>query len=266
MENLSTIYIIQDGKDRGTNIYKIGKTDKQFKDRFSSYSNNSIVYETYEVDSSICNKIEMYIIRHFKNKYTLEKGREWFSGNVEEMKKDISNIIHLQTKYHEEKTEYKCNEYKCNFCNTEFNSISSLNYHKKTSKYCLKIQEKDTINEYYQYKCDGCNKSFLSQRYLNKHLVSCAEKYEKELDSYKDKFLELEQKYNKEVDSYKEQLLNKVKENDREIHNKDMEIYSLKLKVILLEKEVMDKEKQKNDIKVILDKSLDTISNITCSK
>jgi hypothetical protein len=34
----------------------------------------------------------------------------------------------------------------------------------------------------------------------------------------------------------------------------------------LLEKEVMDKEKQKNDIKVILDKSLDTISNIACSK
>lgn len=199
MENISTIYIIQDGKDRGTNIYKIGKTDKPFKGRFSAYSDKSIVYETYDVDSSICNKIEMYIIRYFKSKYKLEKGREWFSGNVEEMKKDISTIIELHG-------------------------------------------------------------------YVNKHLVSCAEKYEKELDSYKDKFLELEQKYNKELDSYKEQFLNKVKENEREIHTKDMEIYSLKLKVILLEKEVAEKEKQKNDIKVILDKSLDAISNISCSK
>ena len=30
---------------------------------------------------------------------------------------------------------------KCNFCNNTFSSVSQLNYHKKTAKYCLKIQE-----------------------------------------------------------------------------------------------------------------------------
>ena len=33
----------------------------------------------------------------------------------------------------------------CEFCKKEFKSISSLNYHKINTKYCLKIQEKERI-------------------------------------------------------------------------------------------------------------------------
>jgi hypothetical protein len=36
----------------------------------------------------------------------------------------------------------------CEYCNKEFKNTSTLNYHKKNAKYCLKIQNKiETPNE-----------------------------------------------------------------------------------------------------------------------
>ena len=59
----------------------------------------------------------------------------------------------------------------CNFCNKIFANVSSLNYHKDTAKYCLKIQGKEETEK--TSKCHICNRSFTSKNNLNIHLESC---------------------------------------------------------------------------------------------
>lgn len=59
--------------------------------------------------------------------------------------------------------------YQCEFCNKEFKSNSSLNYHKKTTKYCLKIQNKFNT----ELECKFCFKNFTSKQSLDYHLNIC---------------------------------------------------------------------------------------------
>jgi len=57
----------------------------------------------------------------------------------------------------------------CNFCKKEFGTRSSLNYHIKTAKYCLKIQ--GNLNDNNEY-CNICNKIF-SKKYFTTHFKNC---------------------------------------------------------------------------------------------
>lgn len=47
---------------------------------------------------------------------------------------------------------------KCDFCNNTFETKQTLKQHKKTAKFCLKIQNKD--GEFSDNTCDYCDKSF----------------------------------------------------------------------------------------------------------
>lgn len=98
MNSTSHIYLIQDGADIGTNIFKIGKTKQGIDDviklkRMKGYSNGTIQHNTWYVSNTMVDDIENKIKKYFKNKYTLIRGYEWFEGNVKEMKKDIDYII-----------------------------------------------------------------------------------------------------------------------------------------------------------------------------
>ena len=56
----------------------------------------------------------------------------------------------------------------CNFCNKKFSTLSSLNNHKATAKYCLKIQNKDV-----KFKCLECEKTFTTNNSLTEHKKIC---------------------------------------------------------------------------------------------
>ena len=64
----------------------------------------------------------------------------------------------------------------CEYCEKIFSNISSLNNHKKTAKYCLKIQnEKGFINcskekQNKKYTCNICFKEFIAKNSLKYHL------------------------------------------------------------------------------------------------
>ena len=65
--------------------------------------------------------------------------------------------------------------FKCEFCNTELKSPSSLNYHKNNAKYCLNLQNKDSVNKV--FICEYCNTELKSNKALNYHSKICDKKY-----------------------------------------------------------------------------------------
>ena len=118
----------------------------------------------------------------------------------------------------------------CEFCKKQLNSISSLNYHKKTNKKCLDIQNKKLQDDIFS-QCDFCSKTFTIQT-LKKHIKSCKNKKIKE-DQEKDIIIELLKRENndktylneelkKEILSLRNTILKLQTEND--IYIKDHEL------------------------------------------
>jgi len=60
----------------------------------------------------------------------------------------------------------------CEFCNTNLKTLSSLNYHKKSNKKCLEIQNKN--DEIFSI-CEYCDKKMTNQS-MKKHLLNCKDK------------------------------------------------------------------------------------------
>jgi hypothetical protein len=96
-EMLAYIYLLQDGADQNTNIYKIGKTrqqsDSRIINRLRSYSKDTSVHNTFKVPVEHVDTIENTIKRYFKVKYRLVRGFEWFEGDVHDMRDDICDIL-----------------------------------------------------------------------------------------------------------------------------------------------------------------------------
>ena len=63
----------------------------------------------------------------------------------------------------------------CEHCKNKFSSLSSLNNHMKTAKYCLGKRgiKKDRFN------CSKCTKTFSSKRWCDSHINKCGESIEK---------------------------------------------------------------------------------------
>jgi hypothetical protein len=152
-------------------------------------------------------------------------------------------------------------DYICEFCNKEFKSISNLNYHKKTAKYCLDIQSKNN-QEIKQdiHECNICKKQFNRNSILQSHLEKCKEKNDlksnkeeilhlkklleekdillqrqiNELD-YKDNLIE---KYKKELEQQEIKYQNKIEELDKRYIER---ITTLEKEIISIHEKYMDK-------------------------
>lgn len=96
----SYIYLVQDGEDIGTNIYKVGRTtqlnDCRTINRIKSYSNGSIIYSIIRVHDDNVREIERKILKEFEKTFVLFKGNEWFKGDVEEM---MSKVYEIASEY-----------------------------------------------------------------------------------------------------------------------------------------------------------------------
>jgi hypothetical protein len=76
----------------------------------------------------------------------------------------------------------------CQYCKKSFQTKSSLTYHQKSAKYCLKIQGKD--NHINKFICKICDKSFNQKQHLESHFIKCQKKVE--ILNYEEKIKELE--------------------------------------------------------------------------
>jgi len=127
----------------------------------------------------------------------------------------------------------------CEFCNTYLKTLSSLNYHKKSNKKCLEIQNK--TDEIFSI-CEYCDKKMTNQS-LKKHLLICKYKLLKqenellkqEIINYKFEIDELK----KENDDNKQLQI----ENNEEIKKSQMRIVELEAvnKIYLQGHEVVQK-------------------------
>ncbi len=106
----------------------------------------------------------------------------------------------------------------CEFCKKSFRSLSNLNYHKKSAKYCLTLQNKKST-----CVCTYCDKVFANNYTLQTHLTTCKNK--KAMDE-----IEL----NKDVQIVK--LTNKVKDLTNRVKELESSLKSSNSQVELLTK------------------------------
>ena len=103
----------------------------------------------------------------------------------------------------------------CIFCNKTFSTISSLNFHKKTTKYCLKIQSNNTehnTEDIKEFACEFCDKICTTKYSLSSHILSCKGiKYTQEiqiLQNENNKKLQiLQNENNKKIQLLQEEIL-----------------------------------------------------------
>ena len=166
---------------------------------------------------------------------------------------------------------------KCEYCNTEFQSKSSLNNHKNKAKYCLVIQGKIEAKEEV-FKCNLCDKLLSTKQNLEVHKEKCEGKKEK-IEEFKCEFcskilsskqkLEIHTKkceiiiekeeykceYCEKILSTKQSILHHLNVCDKK-KDKEIEILKVKLeskdnKIEILKKELKElKEKDKSNIKL----------------
>ena len=167
--------------------------------------------------------------------------------------------------------------FKCEFCTTELKTKSSFNYHQRTNKKCIKIQEQKNIkiNTSNIFKCEFCNKNFTTKQYQKKHYEICKTKDNvlKE-NALKEKENELKEKEKqnelKAIENALEKehilkLKEQIKENEKEHILKLKEQIKENEKENILKLEEQIKELQ-NNIKDIALKSVSTPKTTTINQ
>ena len=124
---------------------------------------------------------------------------------------DTNNIKQLNQSINEEELFSQKKEiHTCIYCKNSYNSLSSLNYHQRTTKFCLQLQNNETNSEI-KFICEYCNKHFLVKQSYSSHISGCKLKNERQ---------QLENNLKKELQRLKD-------ENDKLKHENE------KLKLII---------------------------------
>lgn len=89
--NKGILYLLQPKQYIDTNIYKIGCSKRANLDRLRSYGKGTKYLSFCEVDNVL--ESEKNLISHFKKKFKLATGREYFEGNIEIMKQEFNHCI-----------------------------------------------------------------------------------------------------------------------------------------------------------------------------
>lgn len=117
----------------------------------------------------------------------------------------------------------------CEFCKKEFSNKSSLNYHQKTAKYCLKLRP-DMDDNLNNYKCEHCDEKFSRKYNLDKHLTSCKVKKKEDYDihlkniekEYEEKIKQIKYSYEFQIKTLQE-TINKLEKCNQELALKAIE-------------------------------------------
>jgi len=159
------IYLIQEKQDIVTNssIFKIGKSTQENTRRVKSYPSGS--HLLLQVACNNCHRIETYLIQQFRNIFTLERGREYFKGDVFKMINLIFCVV--QNEFNPSNVEYMVTDdnnlslyvhSKDKFVNYSFNNKENIlnNYHLELSS--VKNEYKHLDQQHKTYKSNSIDK------------------------------------------------------------------------------------------------------------
>lgn len=90
----------------------------------------------------------------------------------------------------------------CSTCNKTLSSKSSLNYHRKTNKSCLKLQG----NNLEDFTCSECETQFSQKHCLTRHLKVCPPFLTKSRDQEIKEYKKIIKEQKKEIEKYKKQI------------------------------------------------------------
>ncbi len=191
-------------------------------------------------------KYETSYSKHNKNDTLYTELFEKIDKYIDEIKKDDEfeikieeNINTIIPKNEEEKVIQICK-----FCNKQYNNLSSLNYHQKTAKFCLKLQKNkqeedsnsnndntDTNNESdieTNFSCEDCDKIFTTKFSLIRHYAICNIRILK--DTLNQELKLKEEQYLKDKSELEKQIIifqYELKEKDNQIKEKENQISKL---------------------------------------
>ena len=113
----------------------------------------------------------------------------------------------------------------CSYCKHKLSSKSSLKYHQKSAKYCLKIQGKSPT----LFKCKFCLKQLSTKQHLLGHIQICDTKTRIEYESkYEPIIIDLKNQIREQKDIYEEQLSKK----DKHIRELEGKIENIAIKAV----------------------------------
>jgi hypothetical protein len=137
----------------------------------------------------------------------------------------------------------------CEYCKKELKNKSSLNYHQKTAKYCLKLQDKEnpivTDNENKE-QCQICMKYF-TKRHIISHIQNSCITNINDLNNFikqlrinnEDEIKQKEDEIKQKEDEIK-QKEDEIKQKEDEIKQKEDENHKLNLELLQKEKEIIE--------------------------
>lgn len=176
MSDLAYIYLLQDGNDKGTNVYKIGRTvqhggDGRKLSRLQDYSRGTVPYNTWRVHTPLVNEIEKIIKKAFADKYKLVRGSEWFEGDVKQMKKDIDMIIDtIEGEYHQQKSYLSTESAQKQRISVDVTQLVDGLKRMGINLQGNYVQDESNTSK---YECYKCNKSFHSAYNVKRHMQTC---------------------------------------------------------------------------------------------
>ena len=232
--------------------------------------NMKVIYHYYCKDQYEARQIEQKWINVFKSTmnsaraYSKEYIDQQLDREIESKINDFSNKLlgcflydyYINLDFEEEQ------QITCQFCYKTFSSKSALGTHQKTTKYCLKLQNKEDI---INFKCQYCNKSFTSKQQLTIHFNVCIEKKIKEIlkEELEKKEIEYEKKLLLELEKKDMELKEKLEKKDMELKEKLEENDILKLKIAELRGQVLLLKDNYEFIKEIANQPKITNNNTT---
>ena len=127
------------------------------------------------------------------------------------------------------------NNYKCEFCDKSFSSASNLITHKRTAKFCLKIQQEKFPNveiKKREFKCELCANIFKNKNLLNSHITICKIENDQKtiINIYENKIFKLQYDIeikDREIENLKDINSKEIETLKNELFKKDIEIAEL---------------------------------------
>ena len=162
------------------------------------------------------NEIEIYeSFYNTKNMKEVDKLFNKIETMIKEVKENDEFELNIDNNIHIEVTS---SSFTCEHCKKNYSSVSSLNYHKKTNKSCLEIQQAHTssINK---FTCEFCKKEFTLKQTHTIHIQTCKEKRCKEENDTKELLLDYERQI-KELQTQTKEYENKLQTQTKEYENK----------------------------------------------